>query len=127
MVSIEYAYSYFNNERLFGEKWLEATIGQQEQSLKMATNQIKRLNLAKDIDFNNDDVVRAICEQALYLIETQGSSRSKLIEQGVTSFSVEGLSESYDTSKIKSSSINKVCSEALAYLRPYLRGSYEIC
>lgn len=127
MVSIEYAYSYFNNERLFGEKWLEATIGQQEQSLKMATNQIKRLNLAKDIDFNNDDIVRAVCEQALYLIETQNSSRSKLIEQGVTSFSVEGLSESYDTSKIKSSAINKVCSEALAYLRPYIAGGYEIC
>lgn len=127
MVSIEDAYSYFNNERLFAEKWLEATSGQQEQSLKMATNQIKRLNLAKDIDFNNDDIVRAICEQALYLIETQGSSRSKLIEQGVTSFSVEGLSESYDTSKIKSSAINKVCSEALAYLRPYIAGGYEIC
>lgn len=127
MINIEDAYSYFNNERLFAEKWLEATSGQQEQSLNMATNQIKRLNLTKDIDFNNDDVARAICEQALYLIETQGSSRSKLIEQGVTSFSVEGLSESYDTSKIKSSAINKVCSEALAYLRPYLRGSYEIC
>lgn len=127
MINVEDAHSYFNNERLFGEKWLEATSGQQEQSLKMATNQIKRLNLAKDIDFNNDDVVRAICEQALYLIETQGSSRSKLIEQGVTSFSVEGLSESYDTSKIKSSAINKVCSEALAYLRPYIAGGYEIC
>lgn len=127
MISIEDALSYFNNERLFAEKWLEATSGQQEQSLKMATNQIKRLNLAKDIDFNNDDVVRAICEQALYLIETQRSNRSKLIEQGVTSFSVEGLSESYDTSKIKSSAINKVCSEALAYLRPYIAGGYEIC
>lgn len=127
MIKIEDAYSYFNNERLFAEKWLEATSEQQEQSLKMAANQIKRLNLAKDIDFNNDDIIRAICEQALYLIETQGSNRSKLIEQGVTSFSVEGLSESYDTSKIKSSAINKVCSEALAYLRPYLRGSYEIC
>lgn len=127
MIKIEDAYSYFNNERLFAEKWLEATSEQQEQSLKMAANQIKRLNLAKDIDFNNDDIIRAICEQALYLIETQGSNRSKLIEQGVTSFSVEGLSESYDTSKIKPSAINKVCSEALAYLRPYLRGSYEIC
>lgn len=127
MVSIEDAYSYFNNERLFAEKWLEATSSQQEQSLNMATNQIKRLNLAKDIDFNNDDVARAICEQALYLIETQNSSRSKLIEQGVTSFSVEGLSESYDTSKIKSSAVNKVCSEALAYLRLYIAGGYEIC
>lgn len=127
MINIEDAYSYFNNERLFAEKWLEATSNQQEQSLNMATNQIKRLNLAKDIDFNDDDVVRAICEQALYLIETQNSNRSKLIEQGVTSFSVEGLSESYDTSKIKSSAINKVCSEALAYLRPYIAGGYEIC
>ena len=127
MISIEDAYSYFNNERLFSEAWLEATTERQYQSLYMATNQIKRLNLAKDIDFNNDDIVRAICEQALYLIETQGSSRSKLIEQGVTSFSVEGLSESYDTSKIKSNSINKICSEALAYLRPYIAGGYEIC
>ena len=127
MISIEDAYSYFNNERLFSEKWLEATTERQYQSLYMATNQIKRLNLAKDIDFNNDDIVRAICEQALYLIETQGSSRSKLIEQGVTSFSVEGLSESYDTSKIKPNPKNKVCSEALAYLRPYLAGGYEIC
>lgn len=127
MISIEDAYSYFNNERLFSEKWLEATTERQYQSLYMATNQIKRLNLVKDIDFNNDDVVRAICEQALYLIETQGSSRSKLIEQGVTSFSVEGLSESYDTSKSKNSTKNKICSEALAYLRPYIAGGYEIC
>lgn len=127
MISIEDAYSYFNNERLFAERWLEATNEQQEQSLKMATNQIKRLNLVKDIDFNNDDVVRAICEQALYLIENQGSSRSKLIEQGVTSFSVEGLSESYDTSKSKNSTTNKICSEALSYLRPYIAGGYEIC
>lgn len=127
MINIQDAYSYFNNERLFAEKWLEATSERQYQSLYMATNQIKRLNLAKDIDFNNDDILRAICEQALYLIETQGSSRSKLIEQGVTSFSVEGLSESYDTSKIKSSPKNKVCSEALAYLRPYIAGGYEIC
>lgn len=127
MINIEDAYSYFNNERLFAEKWLEATSGQQEQSLNMAVNQIKRLNLSKDIDFNDDDVIRAICEQALYLIETQNSNRSKLIEQGVTSFSVEGLSESYDTSKSKNSTTNKICSEALAYLRPYLRGSYEIC
>lgn len=127
MISIEDALSYFNNERLFSDDFINADTKKQEQSLKMATNQIKRLNLVKDIDFNNDDVVRAICEQALYLIETQGSSRSKLIEQGVTSFSVEGLAESYDTSKIKSSSINKVCSEALAYLRPYIAGGYEIC
>ncbi len=127
MISIEDALSYFNNERLFSDDFINVDIKKQEQALNMATNQIKRLNLVKDIDFNNDDVVRAICEQALYLIETQGSNRSKLIEQGVTSFSVEGLSESYDTSKIKSSAINKVCSEALAYLRPYIAGGYEIC
>ena len=127
MVSIEDALSYFNNERLFSDDFINVDIKKQEQALNMATNQIKRLNLVKDIGFNNGDVIRAICEQALYLIETQGSSRSKLIEQGVTSFSVEGLSESYDTSKSKNSTTNKICSEALAYLRPYIAGGYEIC
>lgn len=127
MINIEDALSYFNNERLFADDFINSDTRKQEQSLKMATNQIKRLNLAEDVDFNDDDVVKAICEQALYLIESQGSSRSKLIEQGVVSFSVEGLSESYDTNKSKNSATNKICSEAMTYLRPYLIGCVPIC
>ena len=122
---IQEAYNYFYNERLFSDTRLNATDKQQNQALNMATNQVKRL--VKDMDLDNEDVKKAVFEQALYLLETQNSDRAKLIEQGVTSFSVEGLSESYDTSKIKSSSKSKICSESLAYLKQFLGGSYEIC
>lgn len=124
MINIEDAYSYFYNERLFGEVWLEADNMKQEQSLKMATNQIARLKFSMYVDDLKEDAVKkAIYEQALYLIQTLNNQRSKLIEQGVTGFSVEGLSESYDTSKSK----NKVCSEAMEYLKPYLLGCVGIC
>lgn len=123
MINIEDAYSYFYNERLFGEAWLEADNMKQEQSLKMATNQITRLKFSMYIDDLKEDAIKkAICEQALYLIQTLNNQRSKLIEQGVTSFSVEGLSESYDSSKAR-----KVCTEAMEYLKPYLLGCVAIC
>ena len=126
MITIEDAYSYFYNERLFGEAWLEADCIKQEQSLKMATNQINRLKFNKYTEKDKekeDNLKKAICEQALYLIQTANTQRARLIEQGVTSFSVEGLSESYDNSKAK----NKVCSEAMEYLKPYLLGCVAIC
>lgn len=126
MITLVEAYKYFNEERLFADKWLELEANKQEQSLKMAENQIKMLNLDTDIDLDNEvDFKKAVFEQALYLVETQNSNRSKLIEQGVTSFSVEGLSESYDISK---STVNKkVCSEAMHYLKKYMLGGYAIC
>lgn len=125
MITIEDAYSYFYNERLFSEDWLMAETNKQTQSLKMAENQINRLKFSNCFDDDKElNMKRAICEQALYLVQTANSQRSKLIEQGVTSFSVEGLSESYDTSKSKS---NKVCSEAIEYLKPYLLGVANIC
>ena len=126
MISIEDAYSYFYNERLFSDDWLMADNQKQEQSLKMATNQINRLKFNKHTEKDKekeDDLKKAICEQALYLIQTANTQRARLIEQGVTSFSVEGLSESYDNSKVKS----KVCNEAMEYLRPYLLGCVAIC
>lgn len=122
---IQEAYKYFNEERLFSEAWHNATDKQQTQAINMSINQIKRLN--QNVDIENEDVKKAVFEQSLYLLETQNTNRAKLIEQGVTSFSVEGLSESYDTSKTKSSAKNKLCSEALAYLKPYLGGGFEIC
>lgn len=124
MVSIEDAYSYFYNERLFAEDWLMAENNKQEQSLKMASNQINRLKFSNYTDDNKEDnLKKAICEQALYLIQTQNTQRSRLIEQGVTSFSVEGLSESYDVTKAS----KKICSEAMEYLKPYMLGCVSIC
>lgn len=126
MITLVEAYEYFNNERLFSDKWLESSTQVQTQSLKMAENQIKMLNLDTEIDLENEeDYKKAIFEQALYLVETQSSNRSKLIEQGVTSFSVEGLSESYDTSK--SNTNKKICSEAMHYLKKYMLGGFAIC
>ncbi|WP_286233338.1 hypothetical protein [Romboutsia ilealis] len=124
MITIEDAYSYFYNERLFSEDWLMAENNKQEQSLKMATNQINRLRFSAYVDEEKEDnFKKAICEQALYLIQTQNTQRSKLIERGVTSFSVEGLSESYDISKVS----KKICSEAMEYLKAYLIGCVSIC
>ena len=127
MITIEDAYSYFYNERLFAEDWLMAENNKQEQSLKMASNQINRLRFSKYTDeYKEDNLKKAICEQALYLIQTQNTQRAKLIEQGVTSFSVEGLSESYSSNGSRPKQ-NKICSEAMEYLKPYLVGCVAIC
>lgn len=125
MIELEDAYNYFVCERLFSDKWLELPIEKQTQSLRMAENQIKSfINKSEDLS-NEEDYKKAVFEQALYLVETQNSNRSKLIEQGVTSFSVEGLSESYDLNKVKLN--NKICSEAMQYLKKYITGGYAIC
>ena len=50
MITIEDAYSYFYNERLFSDDWLMAENNKQEQSLKMASNQINRLRFSKYTD-----------------------------------------------------------------------------
>lgn len=124
MINIEDALSYFHNERLFGDDFINAEQNKQNQAIKMATNQIGRLKFSMYVDALKEDAVKkAVCEQALYLIQTANSQRQRLIDQGVTSFSVEGLSESYDISKAK----NKICSEAIEYLKPYLLGSVAIC
>lgn len=121
MVSLLEANNYFQNERLFSEKWFDLDMSKQKQALNMATNQINSI-LSSEFE-NEEDYKKAVFEQALYLIETQNSTRSKMIEQGVTSFSVEGLSESYDTSK----SNKKICNEAMQYIKKYTSGGYAIC
>ena len=123
-ITLEEAYDYFGYERIFSEEWLVASIDEQERTLKMATNQINRLKFSTYSDSNKEKYFKnAICEQAIYLIQTQNTQRSRLMEQGVTSFSVEGLSESYDVSKAS----KKICSEAMEYLKPYLLGCACIC
>lgn len=124
MISIEDAVNYFSNERLFGDDFIDAESDKQNQAINMAKNQIQRLKFSRYTDDLKDDAVKkAIFEQALYLIQTANNQRARLIDQGVTSFNVEGLSESYDNSKAK----NKVCSEAIEYLKPYLLGCVAIC
>lgn len=124
MIDIEGALSYFHNERLFGDDFINAEQNKQNQAIKMATNQIARLKFNMYVDDLKEDALKkAVCEQALYLIQTAKSQRQRLIDQGVTSFSVEGLSENYNICRAK----NKICSEAIEYLKPYLLGSVAIC
>lgn len=122
MVTLEEAYDYFKSERLFADTWIMAEELKQKQSLKMAENQINSMKFNNYADSNKEmRFKKAICEQALYLLEN--SQRQKLINQGVTNFSVEGLSESYDISKNR----NGICLEAREFLKPYLIGSVVIC
>lgn len=124
MVSIEFAYDYFTNERLFSESFLMAEENKQLQALNMAKNQILSQRFKKFDDENKEMLIKkAICEQALYLLDVMDNQRHKLISQGVTSFSVEGLSEHYDL--VKSSEI--ICKEAKELIKPYLIGGVVIC
>ena len=124
MVSIEFAYDYFTNERLFSESFLMAEENKQLQALNMAKNQILSQKFKKLDDENKEMLIKkAICEQALYLLDVVGNQRHKLISQGVTSFSVEGLSEHYDLAK----SNEIICKEAKELIKPYLIGSVVIC
>ena len=75
MITIEDAYSYFYNERLFAEDWLMAENNKQEQSLKMASNQINRLRFSKYNDeYKEDNLKKAICEQAFFKLSSLYSS-----------------------------------------------------
>lgn len=123
MITLQEANEYFVNERLFSDKWLGSPSQVQTQSLNMAENQINLLKFSDYEDENKETrLKKAICEQALYLFEN--SQRQRLINQGVTSFSVEGLSESYSSN---ATTKNKICIEAMEFLKPYLLGSVAIC
>lgn len=124
MIDIEFAYEYFTKERLFSDAFLMAEENKQLQSLNMAKNQILNQKFSTYEDEEKETLIKkAICEQALYLLETLNTQRSRLINQGVTNFSVEGMSETYDLNKAK----DVICKEAKELIKPYLIGSVVIC
>ena len=71
-------------------------------------------------------------ELALWLSDTKRTAKTKkrkeLIEDGVTSFSLGDLSESYgDTSNAKETISALKCSKCRELLSPYLCGGFEMC
>lgn len=71
-------------------------------------------------------------ELALWLSDTKRTAKSKrrkeLIEDGVTSFSIGDLSESYsDSSNTKENVSALTCSKCRELLLPYLCGGFEMC
>lgn len=69
-------------------------------------------------------VLDAVCEEALALLERGNSQRTKLQREGVQSYSIGSLSETFTSEAREYSS--SLCSEARRLLRPYLATSVTI-
>jgi len=141
-VTVEEADAYFVNT-LQSEDWNKYDTSTKEKALITATRQIdrlpfadKKLDLYQNLEFPRvstnlaftdgipDAVIYATCEQALFLLKG-GSKRQELQQQGVKSYSLGDLSETFADNL--SDAQKTICPEALAYLRRYLLGSVAIC
>ena len=144
-ISVSDADTYFS-KRYNGESWSNFTTGDKERLLTTATHKIDRLNLKGqkkvytqtlsfprvytirdnyngfNIDTVPDNVKYAVCEEALAMTNTELTKRKELQDQGVTSFSLGSLSESY-----QGRSSNPLLSkEATEYLKGWLLGAVRI-
>lgn len=141
-VTVEEADSYFANTLQF-EDWNKYDATTKEKALITATRQIDRLpfsgrklDLYQNLEFPRtntaleftdgipDAVAYATCEQALFLLQG-GSKRQELQKQGVKSYSLGDLSETFVDNL--SEAQKTICPEALSYLRKYMLGSVAIC
>jgi hypothetical protein len=141
-VTVEEADAYFVNT-LQSEEWNKFDTSVKEKALITATRQIDRLHfssrkldLYQNLEFPRVDsalpftdgipqaVVYAVCEQALFVLKG-GSKRQELQKQGVKSYSLGDLSETFVDNL--SPAEKTICPEALSYLRRYLLGSVAIC
>lgn len=141
-VTIDEANQYFSSV-LNSDEWDAADDIKKEKALKMATRQIDRLPFAgRKLDINQslefprtttntaftdgipNSIAYATCEQALFLLKG-GSKRQELQQQGVKSYSLGDLSETFSDNL--SPAEKTICPEALSYLRRFLLGSVAIC
>ena len=133
--TIEYADEYFKN-RLHAESWSGADSETKEKALKQATKTIDRqplrgrkTNPEQELAFPRHPdteipaaVKEACCEEALALLERGNSQRRKLQQEGVQSFSLGNMSESYAAGAGK----GLLSQEAKELLRPWLLGGVFI-
>lgn len=148
-ISVTDADTYFS-KRYNGESWANFTTGDKERLLTTATHKIDRLNLkgrkkiytqtlafprvyritdcsiydlnGYQVDAVPDNVKYAACEEAFAMADTELTKRKELQNQGVTSFSLGSLSESY-----QGRSSNPLLSkEATEYLKGWLLGAVRI-
>ncbi len=141
-VTVEEANAFFA-ATLNSDAWDEADDTKKEKALKMATRQIDRLPFqGRKLDYNQNlefprnitakaftdgvpqQVKYATCEQALFLLRG-GNKRQELQAQGVKSYSLGDLSETF--SENLTDAQKTICPEALSYLRRFLLGSVAIC
>jgi len=133
--TIEYADEYFKN-RLHAESWSGADSSTKEKALKQATRAIDRQRLngnktdpSQPLAFPRypdteipEAVKEACCEEALALLERGNSQRRKLQQEGVQSFSLGNMSETYAPGAGR----GLLSQEAKELLRPWLIGAVMI-
>ncbi len=107
-IDIEEADEYFSG-RLHAESWGQAYDTDKEKALKQATKVIDRqllrgrkTNPEQELAFPRhpdtevpEAVKEACCEEALALLERGNSQRRKLQQEGVQSFALGNMSETY--------------------------------
>ena len=122
--------------RLHAESWEQADDSTKEKALKQATREIDRQPLTgrKATDTQAlafprypdaeipEAVKEACCEVALALLERGNSQRRKLQQEGVQSFTLGNMSETYITGAGK----GLLCQEAKELLRTWLLGGVFI-
>ena len=133
--TVEYANEYFGR-RLHAEIWAQADDSTKEKALWQATRAIDRqllrgrkTNPEQELAFPRHPdteiptaVKEACCEEALALLERGNSQRRKLQQEGVQSFSLGNMSETY----IVGAGKGLLSQEAKELLGPWLLGSVFI-
>ena len=134
-IDIAGADEYFNN-RLHAESWGQADDETKEKALRQATKTIDRqllrgrktetgqaLAFPRYPDTEIPEVVKeACCEEALAMLERGNSQRRKLQQEGVQSFSLGNMSETFAAGAGK----GLLSQEAKELLRPWLLGAVNI-
>lgn len=133
--TIEEANEYFAG-RLHAEVWEQADESTKEKALKQATRAIDRqplrgrkTNPEQELAFPRypdtevpEAVKEACCEEALAMLERGNSQRRKLQQEGVQSFALGNMSETY----VAGAGSGLLSQEAKELLRLWLLGSVFI-
>jgi phage gp36-like protein len=133
--TVEYADEYFSG-RLHAESWGETSDADKEKALRQATKEIDRQLLkgrkatdTQELAFPRypdtevpETVKEACCEIALALLERGNSQRRKLQQEGVQSFVLGNMSETYTAGAGK----GLLSQEAKELLRPWLLSGVNI-
>ena len=131
----EYADEYFSG-RLHAESWGETSDADKEKALRQATRAIDRQLLkgrkatdTQELAFPRypdtevpEAVKEACCEEALTILENGNSQRRKLQQEGVQSFALGNMSETYAPGAGR----GLLSQEAKELLRPWLLGAVSI-
>ncbi len=141
-IDTEEANTYFNG-RLHAESWGETSDADKEKALRQATKEIDRQLLkgrkatdTQELAFPRlvsgirgypdeevpETVKEACCEVALALLERGNSQRRKLQQEGVRSFTLGNMSETYAPGAGR----GQISQEAKELLRPWLLGGVNI-